>query len=366
MANCVHGADGGDAPIPPDAARTGVTIYVSKLGDNSDGSSWATAFTTVQAGLDAVPDDRGGHTVVIRPDTYMEAMLAPSHKGAAGSYNLLVGDVDGRYGSGTTGRVVIDASDPQKGFKSYDWYGTIRAYKQGWSPEHTEPSFSAIVWDRWTLRNLYVTGGDGGFMFDCVDKVEPFTVIVEDCFSAGRAFGGGACSCLSRSDEPIVFRRCKLWSLDWWGDTAAAYVRIENETMPAEPEIFFEDCTMVSPQCALKGGNFGFTTFSHVKVTRCRLITLNFSQPQGTPGDGVIQSVEHGKYLHVDLEDCTLMGYKVFGVRVNKETANEIQYTTKGAVQAYVHYQQDMPEGFHRLGHWPVNVFDDVSPIMPE
>ena len=39
------------------AAEGGRTIYVSKLGDNSDGSSWAKAFHTIQAALQAVPDD---------------------------------------------------------------------------------------------------------------------------------------------------------------------------------------------------------------------------------------------------------------------------------------------------------------------
>ena len=37
------------------------TLYVSKLGDNSDGLSWAKAFRTIQAALDAVPDDHGGN-----------------------------------------------------------------------------------------------------------------------------------------------------------------------------------------------------------------------------------------------------------------------------------------------------------------
>ena len=50
----------------PEAAdysgRKGKTIYVSKLGDNSDGSSWQKAFHTIQAALLALPDNRGGHT----------------------------------------------------------------------------------------------------------------------------------------------------------------------------------------------------------------------------------------------------------------------------------------------------------------
>ena len=346
--------------------RQGVTLYVSKLGDNSDGSSWAKALHSVQGALDAVPDARGGHRIVVRPDTYMEPNLSPAHSGAEGAYNELIGDVDGALGSGTGGWVVLDSGDPDKGFKSYDWWGTLRATSKGWSAEHTDETFSAIVWDRWRLRHLYATGGDGGFMWDCTNQVKPFTVVVEDCVSIGRAFGGGVASCLSRYDEPITFRRCHLWALDWWGDTAAAYVRVENDTMPDRPDVVFEDCTMASPQCALKGGNFGFGTFMRVKLVDCRLVALNFSQPHGTPIDGIIQSVEHGKHLHVELQDCTLMGYKVFGVRVNKDTVGELGYTTRGSVRAYVQFQQDVPPGITRLSHWPVDTFQALIPPAPE
>ena len=211
-----------------------------------------------------------------------------------------------------------------------------------------------------------MTGGDAGIFFDLTDQVKPFTVVVEDCVGIGRAFGGGVASCLSRPDEPITFRRCHLWALDWWGDTAGAYVRVENPAMPDAPDVVFEDCVMVGPQCALKSSNYGFHTFTRLKLARCRLIALNFSQPQGTPTDGIIQSVEEGKLLHVDLEDCTLMGYKVFGVKVKKETVNEIGYTTTGDVRAYVQFQQEVPKGFHRLGAWPVDVFQCHDPAGAE
>lgn len=346
------------------SGHKGVTLYVSKLGDNSDGSSWAKAFHTVQQALSAVPDDLGGHRVIIRPDTYMEDNIFTGHKGAEGAYNLLVGDTDGQYGSGASGYVVLDSGDPSKGFKSYDWWGTLKSYKKGWSSEHNAETFSANCWDRWIFRNLYATGGDGGFMFDLVDKVEPFTVIVEDCTSIGRAFGGGVGNCLSRKEEPIVFRRCNLWALDWWGDTAAAYVRIEHETMPDYTDIIFEDCTMTSPQCALKGGNYGFHTFMRIKVKGCRLVTLNFSQPAGTPTDGIVQSVEEGQYVHVDFEDSLLMGYKLFGVKVKKETEKDIGFTSKRC-QAYVQFTQDVPKGFHRLDRWPTEIFSTIAPPVP-
>ena len=86
-------------------APTGVTLYVSKLGDGSDGRTWATAFRDIQAALDAIPDDRGGHRIIVRPDTYLEANLSPAFKGAEGAYNELVGDIDGSYGGGRVGEV---------------------------------------------------------------------------------------------------------------------------------------------------------------------------------------------------------------------------------------------------------------------
>ena len=86
--------------------------------------------------------------------------------------------MDGSLGAGTSGHVIIDSGDPAKGFKSYDWWGTLNANQQGWSEEHTDPSFSSIDWDRWILCHLYVTGG---LMWDCVDRTEPFTIVVEDC-----------------------------------------------------------------------------------------------------------------------------------------------------------------------------------------
>ena len=348
------------AEIP--AGHEGITLHVSKLGDNSNGLSWATAFSTIQAALDAVPDDKGGHRVLVRPDTYMEANLSVPHSGAADAYNHLIGDKDGSLGSGTSGWVVLDSGDPKKGFKSYDWWGPIRATQQGWSKEHTDPTFSAISWDRWHLQYLYVTGGDGGLFWDCTNRVEPLTIIMEDCVSIGRAFGAGVASCLSRSEEPITFRRCLLWALDWWGDTAAAYVRVENESMPDQPDVIFDSCTMASPQCALKGGNYGFHTYSRIKTKNCKLVTLNFSQPVGTPSDGTIVSMQNGKYLHFDLEDTTIMGYKVFGVKVDADSAKDIQFTTTGDVRAYVQFTQDVPKGMLRGDHWPADVFASIAP----
>jgi len=348
-------------PVAPDySGRKGVVIYVSKLGNNKDGSNWGKAYQSIQAALSAIPDDKGGHTIIIRPDTYVEANLSTAFKGAKGSYNLLIGDTDGQFGSGATGRIIIDAGDPQKGFKSYDWWSTIRATSKGWRPEYTEETFSSIFWDRWILRNLYTSGSDAGFFWDLTNKSgEGFTVILEDCVSIGRAFGGGLCYPVVRPDEPSIFRRCYFLALDWVGDTGAVLVGGSEETMPEYPHLVMEDCTLVHPDNALA------TSYAsncvRVRAVNCRMIVLNFTQPEmGGKSTGIICTQGHGAKgrLHVDLEDCTLAGYSVFTPGKDGEA---VSYTTKGKVQAYVQFSQPIPEGFERINLWPEKLFDCIA-----
>lgn len=344
--------------------RKGNKYYVSRLGDNSNGTTWKSAFRTIQAALSAIPDDQGGHQIIIRPDTYVEANLYPAQKGAAGSYNLLVGDVDGMLGSGATGRIIIDAGDPEKGFKSYDWWGTIRSTSKGWRPEFTEQTFSGIGWDRWILRNLYTSGGDAGFFWDLTDKSgEGFTVIVEDCVGIGRAFGGGLCYPVVRPEEPSIFRRSYFLALDWVGDAAALLIGGWETKMPEQPHLVLEDCTMVHPDNALAISYA--SKCARVKAKDCRFIVLNFTQTEmGGKSTGIICSQGHRPdgQLHVDLEDCQLAGYSLF---TNGKDGEATSYTTKGSVKAYVQFNQSVPEGFERINSWPAELFDKMAIPKP-
>lgn len=348
-------------PAAPDyTGRKGNVVYVSKLGDNSDGSTWHKAYNSIQTALSAVRDNKGGHQIIIRPDTYVEANLSPAHKGAEGSYNLLVGDSDGALGSGASGRIIIDAGDPEKGFKSYDWWGTIRSTTKGWRPEYTEETFSSILWDRWILRNLYTSGSDAGFFWDLTNKSgEGFTVIVEDCVSIGRAFGGGICYPVARPAEPSIFRRSYFLALDFVGDTGAILVGGFEKSMPAYPHLIIDDCTLVHSDNALALSYA--SNAARVRVINSRMIVLNFTQPEmGGKSTGIICTQGHrpeGK-LHVDLEDTILAGYSVF---TNGEDGKAVSYTTKGKVQAYVQFSQKMPTGFERINLWPVHLFDFMA-----
>jgi hypothetical protein len=367
-------AAGQAAPI--EGKRNGVTLYVSKLGDNSDGRSWARSFHSIQAALSAVPDAQGGHRVIVRPDTYAEANLYPSHAGAPGAYNTLEGDWDGRHGSGATGWVVVDSGAPltvvrtnpkaptgnptfmvltngdasqEAGLKSVDW----------WGPWRCDPGFSGAIWDRWVFRRLYATGSEGGMGWDmtCQAGCE-FSAVVEDCVGLGRFAGVCVMAHVNRPAEPVVFRRSYFACLDVWGDAGAAYVRGHNRTMPKTPDAVFEDCTLVGPDNALQVGYPGFESYTRVQFKDSRLIVLNFSQPHGTPSTGAIYSDLKGKYLHVDLEGCSVMGYRVFGARSN----DLFSYACTGTNRAYVQYRQPVPAGFERLHFWPVEVFNELMP----
>ena len=364
---CVAGHSHGATWDPQASDYTGPEgsiVYVSKLGDNSDGSTWEKAFHTIQAGLSAVTDGKGGHTVRVRPDTYMESNLAPASKGASGAYNVLVGDRDGTLGSGATGWVVIDSGDPELGFKSWDWWSTIRASDKHWPHGNNQDTFSSIVWDRWALRNIYAAGGDAGLFWDLTDKSgEEFTIVVEDCVGTGRAFGGGVVYPVVRDGEPSVFRRSYFMALDWVGDTAAVLLGGWEKTMPEIPHAVFEDCTLVHTDNAV-----AISYASHcarAKFINCRMIVLNFTQPEmGGKSTGIICTENHddtGK-LHVDLEDCTLAGYSVFTPGKDGEV---VTYTTKGTVEAYVQFKQTVPEGFQRQGKWPVELFAQIAPPSP-
>ena len=364
------------------SGNKGKTVYVSKLGDNTDGSSWQKAFRTIQAALLAVPDDNGGHCIIIRPDTYVEANLYPARKGAMGAYNLLIGDSDGSLGSGATGQIIVDASCPgvavrrngersrfeivqsdlpESGFKSSDWWtsffenGTLKVM----AADKTELTISCITWDRWILRNIYMTGSDAGLFWDVGGG--GFTVIVEDCVGIGRAFGGGVCYPVVRPSEPCIFRRCYFLALDFNHDTTAVLVGGPEKTMPAHPHLVMEDCTLVHPDNALATSYVSHCV--RVKMVGCRLIVLNFTQPDmGGVSTGIICTEgprTATRKLHVDLEDCILAGYSVFTPGAD---AKDVTYTTKGKVQAYVQFRQALPKGFERLGLWPTDLFSQIAP----
>ena len=134
--------------------------------------------------------------------------------------------------------------------------------------------------------------------------------------------------------------------------------------MPEYPHLILEDCTLVHPDNAL-----AMSYASHcarVRVVNCRMIVLNFTQPEmGGKSTGIICTQGHGDKgrLHVDLEDCTLAGYSIF---TTGEDGKAVSYTAKGKVQAYVQFSQTVPDGFERITLWPEKLFDKIAIPKPK
>ena len=101
---------------------------------------------------------------------------------------------------------------------------------------------------------------------------------------------------------------------EWFSNKSACEAIIDSH-MPATPDALFEDCTLIGPDNAVQIGFPDFKAYTRLQFKNCRLIVLNFSQPNGVPSTGTIYSDIAGKYLHVDMENCVVAGYKVFGAR---------------------------------------------------
>jgi hypothetical protein len=144
------------------------------------------------------------------------------------------------------------------------------------------------------------------------------------------------------------------------GDSAAVLLGGREKTMPEHPHAMFEDCTMVHPDNAV-----ALSYASHcarAKFVGCRMIVLNFTQPEmGGKSTGILCTEGHSLTgrLHVDLEDCILAGYSLLTPGDQSKAAS---YTTQGKVQAYVQFKQPLPEGFERLGLWPADLFSQIAP----
>jgi len=149
-------------------------------------------------------------------------------------------------------------------------------------------------------------------------------------------------------------------ALDWNGDSAAVLLGGSEKTMPEHPHAVFEDCTLVHPDNAV-----AISYASHCargKFKNCRMIVLNFTQPEmGGKSTGILCTEGHAPTgrLHVDLEDCVLAGYSLFTPGVASEA---LSYTTQGKVQAYVQFKQSVPNDIERLASWPADLFSHMAP----
>ena len=155
-----------------------------------------------------------------RPDTYLEANLAPAYKARPGALTtLLIGDFDGRLGSGRRRLGRDRFREIRHGVQELGLVGLDPGVRtRTGRPATTQETFSSIVCDRWIFRNLYMAGGDAGLFWDLTDKSgEGFTVVVEDCVGTGprlrrRGLLSRSCARTSRAS----FAAATFWPWTGW------------------------------------------------------------------------------------------------------------------------------------------------------
>jgi len=102
-------------------------------------------------------------------------------------------------------------------------------------------------------------------------------VIVEDCVSIGRAFGGGIAYPVVRPYDQVFSGEATFLRLIGWRCSCHIDWRSEKN-MPLDPHLILEDCTLVHQDNALALSYAGYA--SRVTAIRCRFIVLNFTQPE--------------------------------------------------------------------------------------
>ena len=145
-----------------------------------------------------------------------------------------------------------------------------------------------------------------------------------------------------------------------WGDTAGLPYASKPQHARASGRPV-RDCTG-SPQC-VEGRELRISHLYADRVDRC-LVALNSHNPPGRPPT---VSSRASRTANTSRRPDRHHAHGVQGIGVvDTDSENAIGYTSRGAVQAYVQFQQGMPEGIHRLQQWPVEVFQSIAPPPPQ
>ncbi|MDD3590695.1 MAG: hypothetical protein PHO46_10565 [Thermoguttaceae bacterium] len=75
---------------------------------------------------------------------------------------------------------------------------------------------------------------------------------------------------------------------------------------------------------------------------------------------GVVRTPNDGARFLIDLEDCDLMGCKIF----SDEKPTPPQYTLKGRNRAYTQFMNETPTGMEPYEGWPVELFQHSAPPL--
>ncbi len=198
--------------------------YVDKDNTSSveDGTSWATAFSTIQPAIDAAFDDGGGE-VWVAEGVYDEARTSLVHDPEVDTGSLLMKEDVAIYGG-------FSGSEDSRDQRDWDIHETVI---DGSTSRSGEPAYHVVVSARESvLDGFVVEGGDandrivdaGGGLWA---EVALFTC--RNClFRQNYADSGGAACCSSDSDVTFVDCQFESNSADAGGAIAGTRVTVNS------------------------------------------------------------------------------------------------------------------------------------------
>lgn len=264
--------------------------------DSNNGTTWALAKATVQAGM-TLCSSAGDRCVVAAGNYNITAGLAPGTAGTSGSHSTLYGDyngsiVDGSSAtSGVSGFVVVDAS--------------VVGGNKGSST--VTPLAANNAWAYWDISNIWFTGGQHSIIAP-TSGTPASNNIIDHCIFDSRQLVGllyyGWANTASVIKNSIIFSNRGSTTAT---DNYAAFSYSSKITgFNTNPELIFDHCIIVSdgPQFYSSSTSSSFYTY-----TRFNSCTLMSTWRANTSNVAIyIADVNYNK---VELNDCYVDNYKV-------------------------------------------------------
>jgi hypothetical protein len=288
--------------------------------DGSNGTTWALAKATIQAGLNlcTVAGDR----CIVAPGVYPERNITPPSAGTSGSHKKIIGDYAETYmdgGSQTHGKgvgyVVIDSSltTGNKGFHT---------------TQKTLADSSA--WAFWDWEGLYCTGGMGSG-YGVAASVANYGTSIKDCIFVGTEtplliYGWDIspdtyssivvdnCVMVGYRQHATLPRYNNGFQYSVWPTNSVAF--------PTNPHVLLRRCFIAAHHAAACNDAALAAQYSYIKLQNCTLYALQAAYASAFAIQG-----QSASFAKVDTEDCLLFGYGARNLVTGTDTRAQSYYS---------------------------------------
>jgi len=284
------------------------SYFVKKTGsDANNGTTWALAKATVQAGFNLCTV--AGDILYVAPGRYFEYNVDPPSAGTRASKKSFVGDWNSTVqdGGGNTsgilqGYVIIDASKQSGGTLGFRYVSAASPIKQG--------SNNLAYWN---IKNLVCTGGQNGFLIWAAssgaahDGVTYENILGDAWYDKGLQCGNWAVD--SDTGATITFKNCiGISRLYYVGYGSGAYIDHPVATLRTNPNYTFTRCFLHGLNTGLSyvanSANKLRVTFNNCTIIASQTHAASLALYNAASDAGAANNV-------MTYNDCFISGHKI-------------------------------------------------------